>query len=563
MDALPVVYCRGYAGPTSVIDTSVDDPFYGFNLGATHTRVNGDGDPRFYQFEGPMLRLMSEHGYEVLVHGSQTEFLAEAAPNSLSAKSIWICRFYDVASTTFRPDAAPTGGAIRRFFTGLEHDIHDRVTADGFDIEKAAEDLYRMVTAVIEKTQAERVNLVAHSMGGLVARCMMQKVCEREGNRKAKDLVARLFTYATPHGGIHFTGGALNWALETFGPAGGDIFAPPKMYGYLTPGATFGDLPERAGEWDPRVIPETVFDVDDVFCLIGTDYKDYGISQHLVGPQSDGLVQIRNAYVKNAHRAFAYKSHSGRYGEVNSEEGYQNLSRFLFADWAVSVGLVGLTAPADADVAWQADLSLAVRGLSVLMTQQSAAHDNPIQLTQEVGVGKGVGDSPDTPVPLVSTFLFAKEPAVDLPATTVTPDGDATTAASDGVPDAAVLGVTPTASTLSRYALSLKVYQVATKPSGAFDFTDNLEQVGDWSDVLVVDVGAPGSSFGVWTGWNSEVAGSINTVPQMPDPLDLTSGIVELPAVAKALPIFGPNARLKITVTRRADSASGRTDSPR
>jgi hypothetical protein len=76
-------------------------------------------------------------------------------------------------------------------------------------------------------------------------------------------------------------------------------------------------------------------------------------------------------------------------------------------------------------------------------------------------------------------------------------------------------------------------------------------------------VGAPGSSFGVWTGWNSEVAGSINTVPQMPDPLDLTSGIVELPAVAKALPIFGPNARLKITVTRRADSASGRTDSPR
>ncbi|WP_426623421.1 hypothetical protein ACPPVW_12380 [Leifsonia sp. McL0607] len=45
MNELPIVYCRGYAGPTSQIDSTVNDPFYGFNEGATHTRVNGDGDP--------------------------------------------------------------------------------------------------------------------------------------------------------------------------------------------------------------------------------------------------------------------------------------------------------------------------------------------------------------------------------------------------------------------------------------------------------------------------------------------------------------------------------------
>ncbi len=33
MDKLPIVYVRGYAGPTAGIDTAVEDPFYGFNAG--------------------------------------------------------------------------------------------------------------------------------------------------------------------------------------------------------------------------------------------------------------------------------------------------------------------------------------------------------------------------------------------------------------------------------------------------------------------------------------------------------------------------------------------------
>ena len=62
----------------------------------------------------------------------------------------------------------------------------------------------------------------------------------------------------------------------------------------------------------------------------------------MVGPKSDGLVQIEHAYVRGAHRAFVYKSHSGSYGEVNSEEGYQNLRRFLFGRWRVQIEFDGL-----------------------------------------------------------------------------------------------------------------------------------------------------------------------------------------------------------------------------
>jgi hypothetical protein len=47
---------------------------------------------------------------------------------------------------------------------------------------------------------------------------------------------------------------------------------------------------------------------------------------------SDGLVQIGNATVKGSPRAFVHRSHSGHYGIVNSEEGYQNLQRFLFGN---------------------------------------------------------------------------------------------------------------------------------------------------------------------------------------------------------------------------------------
>ncbi len=129
---------------------------------------------------------------------------------------------------------------------------------------------------------------------------------------------------------------------QAFGPAGSDIFAPEKMYGYLNPEATFGELPPDRVKWDPQELPENVFSAADVFCLIGTDPKDYGLPRVAVGPKSDGLVLIEHAYVRKAHRGFVYRSHSGTYGEVNSEEGYQNLRRFLFGRWEVGVDLEDL-----------------------------------------------------------------------------------------------------------------------------------------------------------------------------------------------------------------------------
>lgn len=644
MQRLPIVYCRGYGGATSQINSTVNDPFYGFNEGATHTRVNGDGDPKFYQFEGPLLRLLSEHDYKVLVRGSQKELLASAEKGTLDWASIWIHRFYDEDATTFEAPQRRNGNLFQRGADWTEDLVRDYGTANGFNIEVAARELYELVTLVREKTGAPKVNLVAHSMGGLVARCMMQKLCGNDGRVEARDAVSKLFTYATPHAGIVFTGALFNWTMETFGPVGSDIFSPPKMYGYLTPGASFGDTPPLGKPWDPRQIPADVFDADNVFCLIGTDPTDYNMARLAVGPRSDGLVLIENAYVKGAHRAFTFKSHSGPYGEVNSEEGYQNLSRFLFGDWSVQLELNGLpkqtTLAENPGTAWQADLQLAIRGLSVLMTEQKAAHYCPIQLNAELIQHENAAqklpadsadadqgrksDNVDAPIPLVSTFLFSKEPAPpDLSPTHVgrTVGDEVAPAYAPGpaqkqqqtakhsrwwdhflaklegqsAPDAA-LHSSAAASTeldppqvgldnpldpaaaqsdqehsakreeylrlskdLSRYALTLKVYQVSTTKDH-FDFSATLEQVGDWQDVLIVDVGRSAEGqYGVWTAWKSNLLGAINTIGQMPNPLTLTavektgrlSGHLDLPNEAKALPIFGENAKLSLVIAKR------------
>jgi hypothetical protein len=165
MVRLPIIYVRGYAGPTSGIDSQVDDPFYGFNRGATHVRVGGDGDPTYYQFEGPMLRLITDEGYRLLVHGDHEAYLHDPPDGSVPQASLWVYRFYDQAATTFVPQ--PHRGC----WIGCSPDCIG-MSADGFNIEVAAVGLYDLIQLVRRKASAEKILVVAHSMGGPTERPM-------------------------------------------------------------------------------------------------------------------------------------------------------------------------------------------------------------------------------------------------------------------------------------------------------------------------------------------------------------------------------------------------------
>ena len=501
-ESVPIVYVRGFAGRTSGIDDAVEDPFYGFNLGSTHVRVGGRGDPIFHQFESPLLRLMLDHDYQLMVHGGQLAWLQAQDEGSVSPRSIWIHRFYDVSASTWGKDP------------------------EAFQLERAAEDLLGLIELLEAKTGADRVHLVAHSMGGLICRCLIQKVIpervEEGASRPASEVIDRVFTYATPHGGIAFDVGfgMLERIRDTFGVAGADIFGPKRMHEYLTAGKP-GAVPDG---YRPQDMPDEAFPKDRLFSLIGTNPDDYdvarGLSAKAVGAKSDGLVQIERAYVPGAKFAFVHRSHSGRYGIVNSEEGYQNLRRFLFGDLTVEADLTGIQLPGTPDdgVVWQAEVELAVRGLPVLMHQQVAEHYCPITLERP-------RDEADRPVPLVTTFLIAD--AHNRPGQTET----------------------------ARYSLHLRVLSLRER-RGMFDFRDHLEKNADFEDLLVVDVGTVDDRLAAWAVWNSEVSVPLRDYEPSGPPLDdeePAEGVwiasIALPPTARE--ILGRRAALRLTVADR------------
>lgn len=499
---LPVIYVRGFAGTTSGIDQAVDDPLYGFNLGSVHVRVGSDARPRFYQFEGPLLRLLGAQGYRLPVHGNQRNHLESQPDRGVPAETVWVHRFYDRSASTRGEEAAE------------------------FVLEDAAEDLFELVKLVLRKTGAPRVFLVAHSMGGLICRSLVQRVIPEAERRRdaATDFVDRLFTYGTPHGGIHFAVGfgLLERLRDTFDIGDAAIFGPERMYRYLTPdlpGAPRQDEPPKG--WVPAEIPDEVFPKDRVFCLIGTNPEDYavalGLSAKAVGARSDGLVQIEHAYVPGANRAFVHRSHSGRYGLVNSEEGYQNLWRFLFGDLRVLVELVRVRLPGSRQDAttWQLDVQLAIRGLPVLVHEQTAAHHCPVQLEWPA-----TADQPDRPHPLLTTFLSS----------TASP-GDRL-----------------------RYALHLRLLSsVENVDDRSLDTGDHLEQTADFDDTLVVDV-QPGSHIQAWAAWNSQIDGSIrdwaSDQPLLPD-LDRADEVWrgEVPVPSTAHRVLGQHAAVQLVLT--------------
>lgn len=497
----PLVYVRGFAGGTPGIDKAVADPFYGFNEGSTHVRVGSGDEPLFYQFEGPLLRLHADHGYQILVEGGQAAYLDRH--DQVPPASIWVHRFYDVSADTWG------------------------TSPQDFSLESAARDLLALIRTLRQKTGAPRVHLVAHSMGGLICRCLVQKIIPDEGEDPC-DYVEKLFTYGTPHGGITFDVGfgTLERLRDALGVEGADIFGPRRMYEYLTPQARLDPDGPPEG-WQAREMPTgpRTLPLDKVMCVVGTDSSDYevalGLSADAVGVRSDGLVRIENAYVPGAHRAYVHRSHSGRYGLVNSEEAYQSLRRFLFGDLRVDADLVGHRLPdADPDVTWQAEVRLSVRGLPVVLHERLAAHWCPLQLSTPGEDGDAEGA-----VRLATTFLSSRLP--------------------------------PAGTDSLRFSLQLRVFSVRQERHRFFTFRDHLEQVRDFDDTLIIDVTPSGTTPSARAAWNSRIPGSIrdyepagpSLLDENPDPGTWTA-LVPLPAAAPpATALLGDGACLRLTVT--------------
>ena len=352
----PIIYLRGYAGSESEIEDTVSTPYMGFNLGSTRIRQLHTGEVQPHIFESPVIRLMKDYDYVDAYCGG------EILPNGpIPSRSIWIFRYYDIVDEDF-------GESDRK-----EIEFHAR---------RLGEFLLHVRGAVLEADEEPRTfraYLVAHSMGGLIARCYLQHPDISYLKDAAKPFhdwrdtgVDKLFTYGTPHGGITFRRG-LGWAegfRDFLDPNNAANFGPKRMRAFLgLPNDT--PLNSLNGCYPPQ----------RVFCLVGTDSHDYrataGLARRAVGPMSDGLVKIKNASVLDSPRAFVYRSHSGYYGLVNSESGYQNMRRFFFGDTRALVEMtdVEVTLPpqlrrrrasgASIRASYHIDTAVTVRGIRV------------------------------------------------------------------------------------------------------------------------------------------------------------------------------------------------------
>ena len=327
----PIIYVRGYAMTQSEIEDTVADPYMGFNLGSSKTRQLWDGTIKRFFFESPIVRLMKEFGYDdVYEEGIDQVVDKRAERKSVPYRSIIIYRYYEPSSVEIGTGVKPNIETFAKGLSDLILNLRQRIYPQG------------KATVISEQDKAQgmlpyenfRVYLLAHSMGGLVCRAFLQNPSPKFGHKEARRLVDKVFTYATPHNGIDLKlmGNVPEW-LSLFGI---NTFSRDDMAGYL--GLKKAD---RDGN---TVNIVTNFDPDRIFNLVGTNPGDYkvaaGLSSFVSGEASDGLVRMENAttrgwengVLKQSPNAFVHRSHSGHFGIVNSEEGYQNLIRFLYGD---------------------------------------------------------------------------------------------------------------------------------------------------------------------------------------------------------------------------------------
>ncbi len=373
----PIVYVRGYAMTPSEREDTFHDTYYGFSANSVEKRQAPP--PDYFKadvFEGQLIRFMKlkDYGYADAANSG------EKFHNNPS-RSLWVSRFYD----------------------------DDFMKEKLRSIEAHAEDLRKLICEQIPARlkscnvqlgtgdKEYKVILIAHSMGGLVCRTLIQNLLQRD----AKRWVHRLVTIGSPHKGINL--GRIpdfleNFVSEHLNPFDANIFQEKRMREYLKLKKTE----------EVHSLGSSNFPVKRCFCLIGSDYESYSAVQRVTGNFSDGLVKQDRAYIvcgstpakgkkyskeQMAFWANIHRAHSGRRGIVNSYESFENIQRFLFGNIKAEMRLENLAINTpqldDHEYFYDIEFKLSIRGTNTyLHRRQQDPCENAIRIPREkIGAG--------------------------------------------------------------------------------------------------------------------------------------------------------------------------------
>jgi hypothetical protein len=344
---LPIVLIRGFGGLG--VEDEKKIAYQGFNDGTVYPGKRGEN----YIYEGLILRFL------------KSSWQYQDATNVVGYYSSPIPRDADIEARRLAPELQAldpdffSGDRVvideamavhllqsnadprRTLWVFRYYDLNDR------DFEIYGQALVRLIDfiralSMLRTPEAlPKVNIIAHSMGGLLVREAVQRTYPRRMQAwqaagsvgqvpaSADDSINKIVTLGTPHQGISFQvvkawiGDAAD-ELKHFDPDFQKAEANPESF------LRFGDH----------------FPLERLLTVVGTNYRSYGSGGAVVlnrlfslggefgmnYNRSDGLVKQTYAQIPGAPRTFVHKCHGGPDSLVTSREAFEIASRFFFGN---------------------------------------------------------------------------------------------------------------------------------------------------------------------------------------------------------------------------------------
>jgi hypothetical protein len=325
----PLILIRGFGGPD--ISGEQRSAYQGYNDGTVYPGRRGEN----YIYEGFLLRALKSERYRYQDATNVVGYYADAVdvPDDLAGYDPG-----DVSGTVvIDPQTAQRvlqTGTVGTIWVYRYYDLTPRA------LERYGQGLVTLIGLI--QTAARRhgetfhgVDIIAHSMGGLVLREALRQLHTRQQGSAAA-LIHRIVTLGTPHRGIAFQR-IPGWVLEHL----------PKVERAANEFAAFDPAStefRQVANWYP---------IEQILTVVGTNYRTYGTSSaslanrlaslldegSLQYNRSDGLVKQASAQLPGAPRTFVHKCHGGQDSLVTSRETYEIAMRFFHGSHRIRLWL--------------------------------------------------------------------------------------------------------------------------------------------------------------------------------------------------------------------------------
>jgi len=354
---LPTILIRGFGG----LDTSEEkkSTYYGFNDGTVYPQKQGEN----YIYEGLILRFMkSDWKYQdatniVSYYSKEMQLKRNSLPDD-RLKPFDEMGFFNGHKLVIDPAMAlklikSEDDPRHTIWVFRYYDFDDR------DFETYSNALVRLIDFIralvsfkeqegkidVDERGVNKVNIIAHSMGGLIVRHAIQS--EKHGfehpdrveKTTADECINKIVTLGTPHQGISFQLlQNLRWLPFLKAEKELEQFNPENQ---TTLELGFNRFKER-------------FPLERLLTIVGTNYRAYNIGAATIlnrffpmsdeygstYNRSDGLVKQTSAQIPGAPRAFVHKPHGGPDSLITARESFEIATRFFFGNIRARLRLV-------------------------------------------------------------------------------------------------------------------------------------------------------------------------------------------------------------------------------